>query len=65
MVVVYSSLMPTISLLWQSFGVVPEATLTEVAAAGQKFCEDKWQDQKGQLININELDLSRYCFSSA
>lgn len=44
---------------------MPEATLIEVAAAGQKFCEDNWQDQKGQLFNVNELDLSRYCFSSA
>lgn len=57
--------MPTISLLWQWFGVVPEATLTEVAAAGEKFCEVNWQDQKGQLLNINELERSRYCFSSA
>ncbi|KAK4607152.1 hypothetical protein RGQ29_001108 [Quercus rubra] len=33
--------------------------------AGQHYCEDDWSKLRIQHQNIDDLDLSRYCFSSA
>lgn len=34
-------------------------------AAGQHYCEDDWSKLRIEHHNIDDLDLSRYCFSSA
>ncbi|CAM8889243.1 unnamed protein product [Rhodiola kirilowii] len=59
----------------ETFGIVSKATLAEVEASGLQFCEDSlqeqknqllsWDEEKNRLLNFDELDMSRYCFSSA
>ncbi|KAI5323446.1 hypothetical protein L3X38_032518 [Prunus dulcis] len=47
------------------FGLVPTASLFELEAAGQRYCEDDWDKQKNQHHSIVDSDLLKYCFSSA
>lgn len=47
------------------FGLIPKASLLVLEAAGQHYCEDDWSKLRIQHQNIDDLDLSRYCFSSA
>ncbi|KAM7497029.1 hypothetical protein LguiA_021443 [Lonicera macranthoides] len=47
------------------FGVAAKASLAELEAAGRHYCEDDWYKLKDQHHNIGDLDLLRYCFSSA
>lgn len=45
--------------------MVPGASLSELETAGQHYCEDHWDALKNQHNEIDDLDLSKYCFSSA
>ena len=45
--------------------MAPKASLAELEAAGRRYCEDDWYKLKDQHHNIGDLDLLRYCFSSA
>lgn len=45
--------------------MVPWASLSELEAAGQHYCEDHWDALKNQHNEIDEPGLSKYCFSSA
>ncbi|XP_057953728.1 probable apyrase 6 isoform X2 [Malania oleifera] len=47
------------------FGLVPKASLSELETAGQHYCQDDWDKLKEQYHSIDDLDLSKYCFSSA
>ncbi|XP_052184937.1 probable apyrase 6 isoform X1 [Diospyros lotus] len=47
------------------FGLVPRASLSELEVAGHHYCEDDWNKLKNQYHNVDDLNLSRYCFSSA
>ncbi|XP_021892565.1 probable apyrase 6 isoform X2 [Carica papaya] len=47
------------------FGLVPSASLFELVAAGKHYCEDNWDDLKNLHRGVDDLDLVRYCFSSA
>ncbi|KAI4308327.1 hypothetical protein L6164_031412 [Bauhinia variegata] len=47
------------------FGMVPGVSLSELEAAGQHYCEDHWDALKNQHQEIDDLDLSKYCFSSS
>ncbi|KAJ4834854.1 hypothetical protein Tsubulata_012957 [Turnera subulata] len=47
------------------FGLVPSISLFELEAAGKRYCEDDWEKLKSHHQGINDLDLLRYCFSSA
>ncbi|XP_050222738.1 probable apyrase 6 [Mercurialis annua] len=47
------------------FGLVPRSTLFELEAAGKHFCEGDWEELKSQHHGIDDLDLIKYCFSSA
>ncbi|KAH8510291.1 hypothetical protein H0E87_008007 [Populus deltoides] len=47
------------------FGLVPRVSLFELEAAGKHYCEDDWDKLKDQHHSIDDLDLLRYCFSSA
>lgn len=47
------------------FGIIPRASLLALEAAGQHYCGDDWSKLRIQHRNIDDLDLSRYCFSSA
>ncbi|KAF7831555.1 putative apyrase 6 [Senna tora] len=47
------------------FGMVPRASLSELEAAGQHYCEDHWDALKNQHNEIDDLELAKYCFSSA
>lgn len=47
------------------FGLVPKASLSELEAAGRQYCEDDWFKLKNQYGSIDDMDLLRYCFSSA
>ncbi|KAI3926856.1 hypothetical protein MKX01_032771 [Papaver californicum] len=47
------------------FGLVPKTTLTELESAGRHYCDDDWEKLKDDHQGIDELDLLRYCFSSA
>ncbi|KAL6312821.1 hypothetical protein AAG906_024676 [Vitis piasezkii] len=47
------------------FGLVPKASLSELEVAGQHYCEDDWDTLKMQHSEVDDLDLFRYCFSSA
>ncbi|KAL3597688.1 hypothetical protein D5086_009325 [Populus alba] len=47
------------------FGLVPRVSLVELEAAGKHYCEDDWDKLKDQHHSIDDLDLLRYCFSSA
>ncbi|RZC83320.1 hypothetical protein C5167_046106 [Papaver somniferum] len=47
------------------FGLVPKTTLTELESAGRHYCDDDWEKLKDEHQGIDELDLLRYCFSSA
>ncbi|KAM7497024.1 hypothetical protein LguiA_021438 [Lonicera macranthoides] len=47
------------------FGVAAKASLAELEAAGRNYCEDDWYKLKDQHHNTGDLDLLRYCFSSA
>ncbi|KAG6763168.1 hypothetical protein POTOM_033706 [Populus tomentosa] len=47
------------------FGLVPRVSLFELEAAGKHYCEDDWDKLKDQHHGIDDLDLLRYCFSSA
>lgn len=49
----------------QFFGLVPKASLSELEVAGQHYCEDDWDTLKMQHSEVDDLDLLRYCFSSA
>lgn len=44
---------------------MPTASLFELEAAGQHYCEDDWEKQKNQHHSIVDSDLLKYCFSSA
>ncbi|KAA8544433.1 hypothetical protein F0562_022527 [Nyssa sinensis] len=47
------------------FGLVPKASLFELEAAGLHYCEDDWHKLKNLYPSIDDMDLLRYCFSSA
>ncbi|MCL7049762.1 hypothetical protein MKW94_008141 [Papaver nudicaule] len=47
------------------FGLVPKTSLTELESAGRHYCDDDWEKLKDEHQGIDELDLLRYCFSSA
>ncbi|XP_043711290.1 probable apyrase 6 [Telopea speciosissima] len=47
------------------FGLVPKASLSELELAGVHYCEDDWSKLKEEHHGIDEVDLLRYCFSSA
>ncbi|XP_042511824.1 probable apyrase 6 [Macadamia integrifolia] len=47
------------------FGLVPNASLSELELAGVHYCEDDWSKLKEGHHGIDEVDLLRYCFSSA
>ncbi|KDP42912.1 hypothetical protein JCGZ_23854 [Jatropha curcas] len=47
------------------FGLVPRTTLSELESAGQHYCEGDWNNLKNQHLGMDDLDLLRYCFSSA
>ncbi|XP_054810155.1 probable apyrase 6 [Prosopis cineraria] len=47
------------------FELGPRAFLSELMAAGQKFCEEDWSKLKKKYQSLHEEDLLRYCFSSA
>ncbi|KAJ6395510.1 hypothetical protein OIU77_020702 [Salix suchowensis] len=47
------------------FGLVPRVSLLELEAAGKHYCENDWDKLKDQHHSIDDLDLMRYCFSSA
>ncbi|KAL7202914.1 hypothetical protein ACSBR1_034383 [Camellia fascicularis] len=47
------------------FGLAPTATLSELEAAGHHYCEDDWYQLKRKYHSTDDLDLLRYCFSSA
>lgn len=49
----------------QFFGVVPKASLLEMEAAGRHYCEGDWGKLKDEYHGIDQMDLLRYCFSSA
>ncbi|KAF9684650.1 hypothetical protein SADUNF_Sadunf04G0140700 [Salix dunnii] len=51
--------------LVQFFGLVPRVSLFELEAAGKHYCESDWDKLKDQHHSIDDLDLMRYCFSSA
>ncbi|KAI9196522.1 hypothetical protein LWI28_024653 [Acer negundo] len=46
-------------------GLVPSASLFELEALGQHYCENDWDKLKNQHRSIDDLDLLRYCFFSA
>lgn len=39
--------------------------MSDVEAAGRHYCEDNWDSLKEARPSIDEMDLSKYCFSSA
>lgn len=45
--------------------MLPRVSLFELEAAGKHYCEDDWDKLKDQHHSIDDLDLLRYCFSSA
>ncbi|KAJ8461143.1 hypothetical protein OPV22_034069 [Ensete ventricosum] len=47
------------------FGMTPKASLSDVEAAGRHYCEDHWVRLKEEHFGIDEMDLKKYCFSSA
>ncbi|RWR75865.1 Nucleoside phosphatase GDA1/CD39 [Cinnamomum micranthum f. kanehirae] len=47
------------------FGAVPKASLLDIEAAGRHYCEGDWANLKDEYHGIDEMDLLRYCFSSA
>ncbi|KAF5744950.1 apyrase 6 [Tripterygium wilfordii] len=47
------------------FGLFPGASLFDLETAGQHYCEDDWETLRNQHLSIDDMDLSRYCFSSA
>ncbi|XP_010922903.1 probable apyrase 6 isoform X2 [Elaeis guineensis] len=47
------------------FGMAPRASLLNVEAAGRHYCEDPWVRLKEEHFGIDEMDLFKYCFSSA
>ncbi|KAJ8750033.1 hypothetical protein K2173_013948 [Erythroxylum novogranatense] len=47
------------------FGLVGTDSLSELEAAGKHYCGDDWKDLKSRHSNVDDLDLLRYCFSSA
>ncbi|CAI9096599.1 OLC1v1032784C1 [Oldenlandia corymbosa var. corymbosa] len=47
------------------FGLDPQAFLSDLMVAGQRFCEDDWSKLKRKYNSLEEEDLRRYCFSSA
>lgn len=51
--------------LAQIFGLVPMISLIELEAAGKHYCEDDWFTLKSQHHSVDDLDLLKYCFSSA
>lgn len=49
----------------QFFGLAPRTTLFELETVGQQYCEGDWDKLRSQHHGIDEMDLLRYCFSSA
>ncbi|XP_026661201.2 probable apyrase 6 isoform X3 [Phoenix dactylifera] len=47
------------------FGMAPRASLLKVEAAGRHYCEDHWARLKEEHFGVDEMDLLKYCFSSA
>ncbi|KAG8644138.1 probable apyrase 6 isoform X1 [Manihot esculenta] len=47
------------------FGLAPRTTLFELETVGQQYCEGDWDKLRSQHHGIDEMDLLRYCFSSA
>ncbi|XXG52623.1 hypothetical protein AAC387_Pa03g0901 [Persea americana] len=47
------------------FGVFPKASLLDIEAAGRHYCEGDWANLNDEYHGIDEMDLLRYCFSSA
>ncbi|KAF2322310.1 hypothetical protein GH714_010918 [Hevea brasiliensis] len=47
------------------FGLAPRTTLFELEAVGQHYCENDWDELRSQHHGIDDMDLLRYCFSSA
>ncbi|KAG9458706.1 hypothetical protein H6P81_003214 [Aristolochia fimbriata] len=47
------------------FGMLPRASLLDIEAAGRYYCESGWVKLRNEHRGISEMDLLRYCFSSA
>ncbi|KAJ3673365.1 hypothetical protein LUZ60_006739 [Juncus effusus] len=47
------------------FGLDRKSRISDVSLAGEKFCSENWMNIKKKYNNINDTQLSRYCFSSA
>eukprot|EP00268_Persea_americana_P000526 TRINITY_DN10174_c0_g1_i1.p1 TRINITY_DN10174_c0_g1~~TRINITY_DN10174_c0_g1_i1.p1 ORF type:complete len:546 (+),score=96.18 TRINITY_DN10174_c0_g1_i1:205-1842(+) len=47
------------------FGVFPKASLLDIEAAGRHYCEGDWANLNDEYHGVDEMDLLRYCFSSA
>ncbi|XP_065867304.1 probable apyrase 6 [Euphorbia lathyris] len=47
------------------FGLVHRSTLFELEAAGKQYCGADWDKLKSKHHGTDDLDLLRYCFSSA
>lgn len=45
--------------------MAPRASLLKVEAAGRHYCEDHWARLKEEHFGVDEMDLLKYCFSSA
>ncbi|KAL8129984.1 hypothetical protein V2J09_019139 [Rumex salicifolius] len=46
-------------------GPHPRSSLSELEAVGRHFCEDDWDAVKSEHPDVDDVDLSRYCFSHA
>eukprot|EP00249_Psilotum_nudum_P020422 c27696_g1_i1 orf=367-2088(+) len=49
----------------QFFGLMPKASLADIKAAGEQFCEEDWIKLQETYKGIETEDLLKYCFSSA
>ncbi|KAG0476219.1 hypothetical protein HPP92_013060 [Vanilla planifolia] len=47
------------------FGLGPSSLLSDLALAGERFCEEDWLNLKDNYRTLEEEALLRYCFSSA
>ncbi|WCJ41556.1 GDA1/CD39 nucleoside phosphatase family protein [Euphorbia peplus] len=47
------------------FGLVHRSSLSELEAAGKQYCGADWDELKSKHHGTDDLDLLRYCFSSA
>lgn len=49
----------------QFFGLPATATLKDIQAAGQHYCEQEWSVLQQQHPKISKADLLKYCFSTS